>query len=58
MPLAIGKTSWLVRSSSMWSYNFENDNYSVPIGLGAGYVVKKGKTISFFALSALTSLSP
>jgi len=39
-----------LRSSSMWSYNLENDSYSVPLGLGIGYVVKKGKTIYNFFL--------
>jgi hypothetical protein len=26
-------------------YDFENDNYSVPLGLGIGQVIKKGNTV-------------
>ncbi len=34
-----------LRSVPIWVYNFENDNYSVPLGLGVGQVIKKGKTV-------------
>lgn len=34
-----------LRSVGTWYYNFENDNYSIPIGLGIGQVFKKGKTV-------------
>lgn len=34
-----------LRSVPIWAYNFENDAYSVPIGLGFGQVWKKGSTV-------------
>jgi hypothetical protein len=34
-----------LRSTPIWVYNFENDNYSVPLGLGIGQVIKKGNTV-------------
>lgn len=30
---------WYLRSAGIWTYNFQNDNYSVPIGFGAGRVI-------------------
>jgi hypothetical protein len=40
----LGKGLYL-RSAPIWVYNFENDDYSVPIGLGIGQVIKQGKTV-------------
>ena len=34
-----------LRSASTWVYNFENDSYSVPLGLGIGQVIKKGDMV-------------
>lgn len=34
-----------LRGAPIWVYNFENDNYSVPLGVGLGQVIKKGKTV-------------
>lgn len=34
-----------LRGAPIWAYNLENDNYSVPIGLGIGQVIKKGSTV-------------
>lgn len=34
-----------LRSSPIWAYNFENDSYSIPLGLGIGQVLKKDKTV-------------
>ncbi len=34
-----------LRSAPVWVYNFENDTYSVPLGLGIGRVVRKGSTV-------------
>lgn len=34
-----------LRSAPIWAYNFENDGYSVPIGLGIGQVIPRGKTV-------------
>jgi hypothetical protein len=34
-----------LRSAPIWVYNFENDDYSVPLGLGIGKVITRGKTV-------------
>ena len=34
-----------LRAAPIWAYNFENDDYSVPLGVGMGQVIKKGKTV-------------
>jgi hypothetical protein len=34
-----------LRSAPIWVYNFENDAYSIPLGLGIGQVIKRGKTV-------------
>jgi hypothetical protein len=34
-----------LRSAPIWAYNFENNAYSIPIGLGIGQVIPRGKTI-------------
>jgi hypothetical protein len=34
-----------LRAAPIWVYNLENDNYSVPLGVGIGQVIKKGKTV-------------
>ena len=33
------------RAAPVWSYNFQNDNYSVPVGIGFGKVIPAGKTV-------------
>lgn len=40
----LGKGLYL-RSAPIWVYNFDNDDYSIPIGLGIGQVFPKGKTV-------------
>ena len=40
----LGKGLYL-RSAPIWVYNFENDNYSVPLGIGIGQVIKREKTV-------------
>ena len=40
----LGNGTYL-RSASIWVYNLDNDNYSVPIGLGIGQVMKRGNTV-------------
>jgi len=37
-----------LRSAPIWVYDFENDGYSVPLGLGVGQVLKKGNTVFNF----------
>jgi len=34
-----------LRAAPIWVYNLENDSYSVPVGVGLGKVMKKGKTV-------------
>lgn len=34
-----------LRSAPIWNYNFRNDSYGVPLGLGVGQVIKSGKTV-------------
>ncbi len=34
-----------LRSAGIWIYNFEDESYNVPIGLGIGQVIKYGKTV-------------
>ena len=34
-----------LRAAPIWVYNLENDDYSVPLGIGVGQVIKKGKTV-------------
>lgn len=36
---------WYLRSAPIMTYNFENDHYSVPLGLGIGKVMKRNNTI-------------
>jgi hypothetical protein len=43
----LGKGLYL-RSAPIWAYNFENEAYSVPLGLGIGKVSKRGKTVYNF----------
>lgn len=40
----LGKGRYL-RSTGIWVYDFETDNYSVPLGIGFGQVIPKGKTV-------------
>lgn len=37
-----------LRGAPIWVYNLENDNYSMPLGIGIGQVIKKGKTVYNF----------
>jgi hypothetical protein len=39
----LGKGTYL-RSKGIWAYNFETNDYRVPVGLGIGQVFKKGST--------------
>jgi len=37
-----------LRAAPIWVYNLENDDYSVPLGVGIGQVIKRGKTVYNF----------
>jgi len=34
-----------LRAAPIWSYNLENDNYSVPLGVGIGQVIQTGRVV-------------
>jgi len=34
-----------LRAAPIWMYNLENDDYSVPLGVGIGQVIKRGKIV-------------
>ena len=40
----LGRGTYL-RAAPIWLYNLENDDYSVPLGIGIGQVIKQGKTV-------------
>lgn len=40
----LGKGRYL-RSTGIWAYDFENDNYTIPLGIGFGQVIPRGKTV-------------
>ncbi|PVB59853.1 hypothetical protein DCO57_20395 [Labrenzia sp. 011] len=46
-PLLIGQLGdgWYARSTAIWTYDFESDNYNIPLGLGLGRVIKGKKAI-------------
>lgn len=45
----LGK-GWYLRSASVWTYNFANDNYAIPLSLGLGKVIKTDRaTVNVFA---------
>lgn len=37
---------WYLRSAGIWTYDFETDAYSVPIGLGLGKVIKTERAVA------------
>jgi hypothetical protein len=37
-----------LRAAPIWNYNFQNDSYGVPLGVGVGQVIKQGKTVYNF----------
>jgi len=45
--LQLGGGTYL-RAAPIWMYNLENDDYSVPLGVGIGQVMKRGKTVYNF----------
>ncbi len=34
-----------LRATPIWVYNIDNDDYSVPLGVGIGHVIKTDKTV-------------
>lgn len=37
---------WYLRSTGVWTYDFDNNAYAVPVGLGIGKVVHIGNTVA------------
>lgn len=35
---------WYLRSTGIWTFNLESDDYYIPVGVGAGKVIKSGST--------------
>jgi hypothetical protein len=52
----LGKGLYL-RSAPIWVYNFENDDYSIPLGVGLGQVIPKGKTVFNFFVEPQISIA-
>lgn len=46
-----------LRSAPIWAYNLHNDSYSMPLGLGIGQVVKRGKTVYNFFVEPQGSIA-
>ncbi|MBL4542164.1 MAG: hypothetical protein JKP98_23635 [Rhodobacteraceae bacterium] len=46
-PLVIAQlgNGWYARSTAIWTYDFETDNYNIPLGLGLGKVIKTDTAI-------------
>jgi hypothetical protein len=55
--LQLGK-GWYLRSTGIWSFNLETNDYVIPIGAGVGKVIKSGnKVFNFFVEPQFTILS-
>jgi hypothetical protein len=39
------RQGWYLRSAPIWAFDLETDSFTIPIGLGAGKVVKKGSVV-------------
>jgi hypothetical protein len=49
---------WYLRSTGVWIFNLETNDYSVPVGFGFGRVIKSGnKVFNFFVEPQTTILS-
>lgn len=54
--LQLGGGTYL-RSAPIWNYNFQNDGYGVPLGLGIGQVIKSKKTVYNFFIEPQGSVA-
>ena len=48
---------WYLRSAPIWTYNFENDTYGVPVGAGVGKVITRGNTVLNFFVEPQVSVA-
>ncbi|MDR9890981.1 hypothetical protein O7047_12190 [Pseudenterobacter timonensis] len=46
-----------LRSAPIWAYNLHNDDYSMPLGLGIGQVIKDQKTVYNFFIEPQGSIA-
>lgn len=46
-----------LRAAPIWNYNFQNDSYGVPLGLGMGQVIRQGKTVYNFFIEPQASVA-
>lgn len=46
-----------LRAAPIWVYNLHNDDYSMPVGLGIGQVIKRQKTVYNFFVEPQVSLA-
>nr|WP_254310855.1 hypothetical protein [Rahnella aceris] len=46
-----------LRAAPIWVYNFQNDSYSVPMGLGIGQVIRQEKTVYNFFIEPQGSVA-
>ena len=46
-----------LRAAPIWAYSFANDNYSIPVGIGIGQVVKQGETVYNFFVEPQISVA-
>ncbi len=54
--LQLGKGTYL-RAAPIWQYDFKNDAYNMPLGIGIGQVVKKDKTVFNFFIEPQFSVA-
>ncbi len=52
----LGRGTYL-RAAPIWIYNFQNDDYSVPLGVGIGKVIKRDKTVYNFFVEPQFSIA-
>lgn len=46
-----------LRSAPIWAYNLHNDDYSMPLGIGIGQVIKQQKTVYNFFIEPQGSVA-
>lgn len=46
-----------LRATPIWSYNFQDDSYSMPLGLGIGQVIRKQNTVYNFYIEPQGSIA-
>ena len=52
----LGRGTYL-RSSAVWVYDFEDSEYTIPLGLGLGQVIPRGKTVFNFFVEPQLSVA-